>query len=168
MWVRLLGLPLHLWSKDLFKLVGDSCGGFVAVDEVTAKNLNSQGAGILVRSNGRKAPGSLQVVVGSVCFAVQLWWEVPPCVSQVAPKGNVQEVRVEGDGSARAMKERGHSSGKSQIEEHEVVVREWRKKVDVRKEAVASVGMLWGKSEVNRCLVADGISLDNSIAKGVG
>ena len=49
-----------------------------------------------------------------------------------------------------------------------MVVREWRKKVDVRKEAVASVGMLWGKSEVNRCLVADGFSLDNSIAKGVG
>lgn len=61
MWVRLLGLPLHLWSKELFKLVGD---------EVIAKNHHSQWASILVRFYGRKVLSSLQVVVGSVCFVV--------------------------------------------------------------------------------------------------
>ena len=32
-WVRVLGLPLHLWSLEVFKKVGDCCGGFIAVDE---------------------------------------------------------------------------------------------------------------------------------------
>ena len=89
-------------------------------------------------------------------------------MSQVVPKGNVQEVRVEGDGSARAMKQRGHSSGKSQIEEGEVASREGKQKVDVRKGAVGSDGMRRGKSEVRRCLVADGMPLDNCTTKGVG
>lgn len=111
--------------------------------------------------------GLLQVIVGSVCFAMQLWWEVPPWMSQVVPKGNVQEVRVEGDGSACAMKQRGHSSGKSQIEEGEVASREGKQKVDVRKGAVGSDGMRKGKSEVRRCLVADGMPLDNCTTKGV-
>ncbi|RVX06960.1 hypothetical protein CK203_014938 [Vitis vinifera] len=30
------GLPLHLWSREVFKRIGDCCGGFVAVDEETA------------------------------------------------------------------------------------------------------------------------------------
>lgn len=25
--------PLHLWSKELLKRIGDSCGAFVAADE---------------------------------------------------------------------------------------------------------------------------------------
>lgn len=29
--------------------------------------------------------GSLQLVVGSLCFAIQLWWEVPPWVSVAVP-----------------------------------------------------------------------------------
>lgn len=88
-------------------------------------------------------------------------------MSQVVPKGNVQEVRVEGDGSARAMKQRGDLSGKSQIEEGEVASRGWKQKVDVRKGAVGSDGVLGGKSEVRRCLVADGMPLDNCTTKGV-
>ena len=30
-WVRLLGLPLHLWSRPVLKRINDRCGGFVAV-----------------------------------------------------------------------------------------------------------------------------------------
>lgn len=32
-WVRKVGLPLHLWCWEVFKKLEDSCGGFVAVDE---------------------------------------------------------------------------------------------------------------------------------------
>ena len=35
-WVRLLGLLLHLWSRLILKHIGDKCGGFDAVDENTA------------------------------------------------------------------------------------------------------------------------------------
>ena len=34
-WVRVMGLPLHLWSREVFKKIGDCCGGFVALDEST-------------------------------------------------------------------------------------------------------------------------------------
>ncbi|RVW72725.1 Glycerol-3-phosphate acyltransferase, chloroplastic [Vitis vinifera] len=34
-WVRVVGLPLHLWSLEVFKRIEDGCGGFVAVDEDT-------------------------------------------------------------------------------------------------------------------------------------
>ena len=34
-WVRVVGLPLHLWNREVFKLIGDGCGGFIAVDNKT-------------------------------------------------------------------------------------------------------------------------------------
>ena len=34
-WVRVVGLPLHMWSREGFKKIGDGCGGFIAVDEDT-------------------------------------------------------------------------------------------------------------------------------------
>ena len=35
LWVRELRLPLQLWGREVFKKVGDRCGGFVTVDEDT-------------------------------------------------------------------------------------------------------------------------------------
>ena len=47
-WVRVVGLPLQCWNEEMFKRIGDYCGGFVEVDEET-KNLSQyQWAGILV------------------------------------------------------------------------------------------------------------------------
>ena len=34
-WVEVVGLPLHLWSREVFKSIGESCGGFIVVDEET-------------------------------------------------------------------------------------------------------------------------------------
>ena len=34
-WVKVVGLPLHIWSREVFKRSGESCGGFIAVDEET-------------------------------------------------------------------------------------------------------------------------------------
>ena len=34
-WVRVMGLSLYLWSRKVFKKIGDYCGGFVAMDENT-------------------------------------------------------------------------------------------------------------------------------------
>ena len=47
-WVRMVGLPLHLWSHEVFKLIGDSCGGFIVVDENTDSMAELQCARILV------------------------------------------------------------------------------------------------------------------------
>ena len=34
-WVRLVGLPVSLWSPKILKRVGNECGGFITVDEQT-------------------------------------------------------------------------------------------------------------------------------------
>ena len=31
----MVGLPVHLWTQEMLKKLGDECGGFVAVDEDT-------------------------------------------------------------------------------------------------------------------------------------
>ena len=51
-----------------------------------------------MKSEGKGLSGSLRLVVGSLCFAIQLWWEVPPWVSVVVPSsrssgGETVEVR---------------------------------------------------------------------------
>ena len=44
-----VGLPLHLWSHEVFKRIDDGCGGFVAVDEDTDSLTELQWAQILVK-----------------------------------------------------------------------------------------------------------------------
>ena len=52
-WVRVVGLPLHLWNCEVFKLIGDGCGGFFAVDENTNSMAELQWARSLVKLVGR-------------------------------------------------------------------------------------------------------------------
>ena len=47
-WVRIFGLPLHLWGMSFFKSLGDACGRFVSVDEDTKERRNLQWARIIV------------------------------------------------------------------------------------------------------------------------
>ena len=55
-WVRVVGLPLHCWSGELFKRIGDCCGGFVEVDEETKIFSQLQWARILVKNGGQFFP----------------------------------------------------------------------------------------------------------------
>ena len=32
-WVRIVGLPISLWSPEILKRVGDECAGFITADE---------------------------------------------------------------------------------------------------------------------------------------
>ena len=77
-WVRVVGLLLHLWSREVFKRIGDGCGGFVAVDEDIDSLSELQWARILVKRVERVLPNTAQVVVGSGCYFFHLWWETPP------------------------------------------------------------------------------------------
>ncbi|RVW84524.1 hypothetical protein CK203_041270 [Vitis vinifera] len=102
-WVRVVGLPLHFWSQEAFRKIGDCCGGFVAVDENTAKSKELRWARISVRYVGVEWSSTMQVVVGPLCYALQLWSEVKPGLSEVVPvkskeKGKEREVRDDGEG----------------------------------------------------------------------
>lgn len=55
------------------------------MDENTAEHWNLKWARVLVKTRGWQHPSSLQVVVGTSCFALQLWWEEEPCISTVLP-----------------------------------------------------------------------------------
>ena len=55
------------------------------MDENTAERRNLKWARVLVETRGWKHPSSLQVVAGSSCYALQLWWEEEPCLSSVIP-----------------------------------------------------------------------------------
>ena len=50
--MRVVGLSLHFWSQEVFRKIGDYCGGFIIVDEDTANFKELQWARLLVRSEG--------------------------------------------------------------------------------------------------------------------
>lgn len=64
--------PLHLWSQDIFRKIGDCCEGFIVVDEGPTSHWNLQWARLLVRPNGKATLRTLQVVEGLVVIAIQL------------------------------------------------------------------------------------------------
>ena len=84
------------------KRIGESCGGFIAVDESTGFMTELSWARMLVKVDGRVLPNSIEVVDGTKSFDIQLWWEIPPRISLVkklrsAKKGGNFDPRVERD-----------------------------------------------------------------------
>ena len=83
---RVLLLADSKFRLLVFRKIGECCGRFVAVDEDTTAFKELQWARLLlVKSEGLEWLSSLQVAVGSSYYAIQLWWEVQPGVSEVAP-----------------------------------------------------------------------------------
>lgn len=67
-------------TQRLLQTSGDACEGFLGVVEKTVEGKNLQ-ARVLIKTNGNKVPGNLQIVVGQLCFTIHLWWELPPWVA---------------------------------------------------------------------------------------
>ena len=102
----MVGLPLHLCSREVFKRIGDGCGGFVIVNEDIDSLSELQWARILVKCAERDLPNSAHVVVGSGCYSFHLWWGTPPSFAQVVPARKFCE-----EGGSREGEEDGGSSG---------------------------------------------------------
>ena len=106
-WIRVVGLPLHLWAGEILKKVGDSCGGFVAMDEGTASKTDLLWARILVKINTKAKLGSINLIAGDRSYAVQIWWEIRPTVAEMISKssrtiGDPADAEEEDDREARA------------------------------------------------------------------
>ena len=71
-WIRVFGLPLHLWTGEILKRVGDSCGGFVAMDKGIALRTNLLWSRILAKKNGMGKPSSLNILVGARSYELQI------------------------------------------------------------------------------------------------
>ncbi|RVW65781.1 hypothetical protein CK203_007244 [Vitis vinifera] len=48
-WVRIVGLPISLWNRDILSKIGEGCGGFVDIDEKTERKEEIQWARIRTR-----------------------------------------------------------------------------------------------------------------------
>ncbi|KAG5599567.1 hypothetical protein H5410_030937 [Solanum commersonii] len=65
-WVKILGLPLHLWSQKIFKAIGNLCGGWVETEEETTLRNHLKWARIRVCSDGNNIPREVKVENGGV------------------------------------------------------------------------------------------------------
>ena len=106
-WIRVVGLPLHLWTGENLKKVGDSCGGFVAMDEGTASKTDLLWARILVKMNNNAKHDSVYLIAGDRVYVVQIWWEIRPTVVEVTRKscrdfGGPADIGEEDDRDTRA------------------------------------------------------------------
>ena len=87
-WIRVVGLPLHLWTGEILKKVGDSCGGFVAMDEGTVSKTDLLWARILVKINSNAKHDSVNLIAVDRSYEVQIWWETRPTVEEVIRKSS--------------------------------------------------------------------------------
>jgi len=55
-WIRIIGVPLHLWSHQVFVEIGQLCGGWVATEEETELKNHMKWARILVADDGINIP----------------------------------------------------------------------------------------------------------------
>ncbi|XVF29892.1 hypothetical protein REPUB_Repub16aG0009500 [Reevesia pubescens] len=86
-WVRVIGLPLHAWNLEGFKLLGDLVGKFVAVDKATEKRLLMDKARLLVSVPLEvNVDLSINALVDGLCLPITIieeacsvnrWWEEP-------------------------------------------------------------------------------------------
>ena len=64
-WVRVVGLPLHLWTRETLKQIEDGCGGFLKVDKEIELRTKVSRARILVRLKGMARPNTVNILAGS-------------------------------------------------------------------------------------------------------
>ncbi|RVW53777.1 Transposon TX1 uncharacterized 149 kDa protein [Vitis vinifera] len=117
-WVRIVGLPVSLWERDILRRIGDACGGFLAIDSQTETLEDLQWARILVKLNDEKPPNVVEVWAEDVCYEITLWWEIKPVLRTAKErKGKNQDVsegEVRGEAIARAAgRVRGKDGGPS-------------------------------------------------------
>ena len=84
-WIRVVGLPLHLWKPEILRQIGDACGGFVTLDNNTEDKKEVKWARILIKVEGNSRPSVVNILEGPRSFELQIWWEIAPWVTGVYP-----------------------------------------------------------------------------------
>ena len=84
-WVRVVELSSHLWTHNTLRLIGDSCGGFLALDTGTTLRSVVLWARILVKLMGNERPSTINILAGLRSYKLQLWWDLPTWLVEVYP-----------------------------------------------------------------------------------
>ena len=111
-WIRVVGLPLHLWTPEILRKLGDACGGFVALDKNTEMKTEVKWARMLIQVVGKARPSVVNILEGPRSFELQIWWEISPWVTGVYPVSSRAEAKnseEEEEGVACAVKRVGFS-----------------------------------------------------------
>ena len=100
-------LPLHLWTTEILKRIGENCGGFITINKDTTLKTQVIWARILVRVEGKTRPSMIHIQAGARSYELHVWWELPPWCSRVfssrnyrAPASQRQEEEDEGPSCA--------------------------------------------------------------------
>ena len=102
--MRIVGLPVHLWSRKILEKIGDVCGGFLAIDEDTEMLTELCWARVLVRLGESEPPKVVEVMVGGLRFRIQLWWKFSPSPKVDSSLEQRRELKIcrDDDGGAHA------------------------------------------------------------------
>ena len=76
---------MYLWTPKILRMIGNSCGGFIAIDKETTLRTKLLWARILVRWEGKEKPSTINILAGSRSFELQVWWEILPWIAGVFP-----------------------------------------------------------------------------------
>lgn len=71
-WIKAFGVPLHGWTMNTFRYIGNLCGGFVGIDEDTKHGFNLFWARICVHSKGIDLPKEMTLVVDNLKFKISI------------------------------------------------------------------------------------------------
>ncbi|KAK4353525.1 hypothetical protein RND71_025719 [Anisodus tanguticus] len=108
--VNMVGLPIHLWSVELFKNVGELCGGFV---DVICSMHDISRVKIKVRKGG-KVPVSVKVVDGDSSYRIWMCIEFQPEFLMPEIEENVKlSSRRGGKGGGRGSRGAGEKGNRS-------------------------------------------------------
>ena len=86
-WIRVVGLPLHLWTDQILEKIGNGCGGYIALDKDTTQRNDIRWARILGKKDRTRKPSSANLLAGARSYELQIWWEIQPRVMEVYPRG---------------------------------------------------------------------------------
>lgn len=72
-WIRLVGIPLHLWPQKVLQEIGEVRGGWIATEEETELKDHMKWARILM------APKEVSIEWNRITDYFQIWIECKPC-----------------------------------------------------------------------------------------
>ncbi|OIT19499.1 hypothetical protein A4A49_41100 [Nicotiana attenuata] len=71
-WVKAFGIPLHAWSIDTFRTIGNSCGGYVGIDDDTKNKSHLYWARICINDSISALPATIDLTVDDWCFEISI------------------------------------------------------------------------------------------------
>ncbi|KAG5606295.1 hypothetical protein H5410_027787 [Solanum commersonii] len=74
-WIKLLGLPMNLWSQKVFKEIGNLCGGYIETEEETSLKNHLHWARIKEQGDGEWIPREVEITCDDFTYTIPVWCE---------------------------------------------------------------------------------------------